>query len=94
MLCRTPGEFKRVDLIAAVYEEKGRDCEKRFVDVSSAVMLSHPTDTEDVGASMRWQGGMLLVSSRIERVFGSGNRGYDTAPKIRLQGPIIGAEGI
>lgn len=92
MVCQTPSDFTASDLLVMVYDEKGRGCEKAFVDAVAGVTLTHP-DKDGVNASIRWDEDVVVLTSATERQLMSGLSRADGPRMIRLDGPVTGAEG-
>lgn len=92
MICQTPADRTKNDLVVAIYDEKGRDCDKPYVDVVTGVSLTHPYAANAIKAEIYWEGTTLVVKSLDERLLISGVEAGVDAPRatIRIDGPVGG----
>lgn len=92
MVCQTPSDRRSTDLLVAVFEQKGRDCDKPFVDAVAGVSLTHP-DKDGVKAQIRWESDEVVLTTTQPRHFISGLSQADGRGMVRFEGPVSGAEG-
>lgn len=86
MVCQTPSDVTRNDLVVAVFSQKGRDCDKPYVGAVTGASLTHPYGANNPKATIRWEGRTLVMESQDERALISGVK--DEEVKIRLDGSI------
>ena len=84
MVCQQPSDRTQQELLVAVFKDKGRGCDKPFVDAVRAVTLSHPKDYAEAAASIRWEGEALVVDSDRPRQFLAGFATPQGGPDIQL----------
>ncbi len=86
MICQTPSDFTRNDLVVAVFREKGRNCDKPYVHAVTGASLTHPYSVRQPKATLRWEGNTLVMETEDERALISGVKDREVA--IRLDGSI------
>lgn len=86
MVCQTPSDMTRNDLVVAVFSEKGRTCDKPYVHAVTGASLTHPYGADNPKATIRWEGRTLVMETQDERALISGVK--DKEVKIRLDGSI------
>lgn len=91
MVCQQASDFTSSELVVAVFEERGRGCDKAHVHAVTDAVLTHPAGSE-TGVAIRWEGEGVVMNSDIPLHLTSGTRQLEHGPKITFTGQVKDAE--